>query len=370
MFIKKLELKNFRLFPFININFTDGINIITGKNGQGKTSILESIYYLTLTKSFRTSNDRNVVKFEQNFFNIQSNFISQTSRNNNIRVFFSKAEGKHLFVDEKRISKFSEFIGTIPCIVLTLNDLKLANAGPLERRRFQDILLSQISPVYLDNLKNYKRLIHQKNALLASENKEKIRNQIEIWNEQLVTNGAQIIQKRLEFVKYFNENLSKYYVKFSRSKESITAIYKSTIGEDVNYEDYSNIVDTYRKKLDKVFDFECERKSSVVGPHRDDIDFYKDAKLFKEFASQGENKTLIIALKFLEWDYISEKKNIKPILLLDDIFSELDNIRMQGLLEFLMDIGQTFITTTSAEKFRGGFISKVFTIDDTKIYDA
>jgi DNA replication and repair protein RecF len=205
---------------------------------------------------------------------------------------------------------------------------------------------------------------------LASENKERIKNQIEIWNEQLVTTGTQIIQKRLEFVKYLNENLSRYYEKFSRSNENIAAVYSSTVSEDINHGSPDNIKDTYQNKLVNIFDYECERKSSVIGPHRDDVDFYKNNKLFKEYASQGENKTLIITLKFLEWDYITKKKNIKPILLLDDIFGELDSSRMEGLLEFLRDIGQTFITTTSADKFKDGFISKVFTVNNTKIYDA
>jgi DNA replication and repair protein RecF len=368
MILKKLCLENFRVFSYIDVEFSEGINLITGMNGQGKTSILESIYYLALTKSFRTSNDKNVIKYNNNFFNIKSSFIPLPTKSNNIRVFFSNLEGKHIFINDKKIQRFSEYIGTIPCVILTLDDLKLTFGGPAERRKFLNILLSQVSPLYLNNLKNYKRSLLQRNALLMHQNNRTIKSQIEAWNTQLINHGSQLIHKRLELVQFLNDNLSSYYSNFSSSDDCISTLYKSSINKDLNETELENIKDYFFQKLQSVFEYEIEKKISIVGPHRDDIDFYINGKSFKEFGSQGENKTLIIALKFLEWQYLFQRRNINPILLLDDVFGELDDYRRKGLLKFFEETGQTFITTTSEDKFND-LIARKLIIKESEIYD-
>jgi DNA replication and repair protein RecF len=370
MILKNLEIENFRLFSQIKINFDDEINIISGMNGQGKTSILESIYYLALTKSFRTSNDNHVISYNKSYFNTISNFTSKNSSNKKIRLFYSNQEGKHLFVNKKEILRFSEYIGTVPCVVLTLDDLKLIRGGPQERRKFIDILISQISPVYLDDLKIYRKTLQQKNALLGSEDKNKIEDQIYIWNEKLIEHGTRIILHRLDGVNFLNNHLSEYYNTISALHDNIRVEYNSSVGEKIQSYDKKRIEKLFEKKLHLVFRYELERKISVVGPHRDDIIFYKEGKLFRDFCSQGENKTLVIALKFLEWEYISHERHLKPLLLLDDIFGELDEIRMQGILNFFGKIGQAFITTTLQDKFKKHLTSRKFILKDKKLYDA
>ena len=369
MILKELEVENFRVFPNLQIKFSDGINIISGMNGQGKTSILESIYYLALTKSFRTSNDNHVISYNKKHFNIKSNFFSGDSEKN-IRIFHSSSEGKHLFINTKAVSKFSEYIGTVPCVILTLDDLKLTLGGPQERRRFLDILISQISPVYLEDLKIYRRILQQKNALLGMEDKAKIENQISIWNEKLIAHGSRIISQRLDFIAFLNRHLSDYYNKISTLSDNINVEYHSSLGEGEYFTDKNKITERFEKKLSLIFKYEVERKRSVIGPHRDDIQFFKEDKLFRDFCSQGENKTLVIALKFLEWEYISKERHIKPILLLDDIFGELDEVRMQGLLDFLKIIGQAHITTTMQDKFKTHHTSQKFILKDNRLYDA
>jgi DNA replication and repair protein RecF len=366
MILKELEIENFRLFPYLKIEFSDGINIISGLNGQGKTSILESIYYLALTKSFRTSNDNHVISYNNDHFNIKSDFSSGESDKKNIRIYHSHLEGKHLFVNKKEVLKFSEYIGTVPCVTLTLDNLKLTLGGPLERRRFLDILISQISPVYLGDLKMYKRTVLQRNTLLSKENKSEIKNQIHIWNEKMVEHGSRIILQRLEFIDFLNEHLSDYYNQISQSRDNIVVEYKSSLGDF--YRD--KLPAKFHKKLNLVFEYEFERKKSVIGPHRDDVQFFKQDKVFRDYCSQGENKTLVIALKFLEWEYISKERHIKPILLLDDIFGELDEIRMQGLLDFLEKIGQAYITTTMQDKFSSHKKSQKFILREKILYDA
>jgi len=370
MILKQLELNNFRLFSNIDIYFDEGINIITGMNGNGKTSILESIYYLALTKSFRTTNDKNVVTHKNKFFDVTGNFIPDHTENKKIRVFFSEEEGKHLFIDNNKIARFSEYVGTIPCVVLTLNDLKLTLGGPTERRRFLDVLLSQMNPVYLESLKIYKRTLLQKNALLMTDDKGLIENQMEVWNRQLVEHGTQIVLKRLQAVDFFNENLTESYSNFSPNYEKITATYKSTICENIENRNSERLSDSYRNKLKMIFKYERDKKTSMVGPHRDDIEFQKDSKSFKEFCSQGENKSLIIALKFLEWEYVSKNRKVNPLLLLDDIFGELDEHRMTGLVKFLKNTGQTFITTTLEDKFDKNLIARRLMVSNKKVYDA
>ena len=370
MIIRKLKLQNFRLFSEIDLSFTDGINLITGRNGQGKTSILESIHYLALTKSFRTSVDKNAIKYDESYFNIRGHVLSVNSQHTDVRVFYSHQDAKQIFIDEKRVVKFSDYLGTLPCVVLTPDDLKLSYGGPAERRRFLDVLLSQVSSLYLDDLKNYRRAILQRNALLANTDRRIIKNQIDIWNQQLIKFGVPVIKKRLEFVRFLNEKLTKQYQKYSSTSDSVAAKYKSQLVSDQDHADEKDISARFLSRLNSKLDYEMKKMSTETGPHRDDIDFYKNNKLFKEFGSQGENKTLIIVLKFLEWEYLSKNKESKPVLLLDDIFGELDETRMQGLLYYLRHIGQAFITTTIDSKFTDKIITGKYQISDGKVFDA
>jgi DNA replication and repair protein RecF len=371
MVLRKLELQNFRLFSQIDLSFSDGINLITGKNGQGKTSILEAIHYLALTKSFRTSKDKNAVKYKQSFLNIRGNIISVTSQQNNIRFFYSSQDSKQIFVNEKRVKKFSEYIGTIPCVILTLDDLRLSSGSPSERRRFFNILLSQVSPVYLENLKNYRKSVQQRSALLTDKKPENIKNQIGIWNEQLVKYGIPIVKKRLDLIDFLNSHLSEKYQQYSGEKEVVRVKYKTNfITEEKMTKPDEELAEIFMKKLNENYDREIAFQTTLTGPHRDDIEFFKDNKSFKEYASQGENKTLIIVLKFLEWEYLSQNRHKNPVLLLDDIFGELDESRMNRLLEYLQHIGQAFITTTMDQKFSKEIVSRKFVIKEGNVFDA
>ena len=370
MILRKLDLQNFRLFSLINLDFTDGINLIAGENGQGKTSILEAIHYLALTKSFRTLKDKNAVKYDHTFLNIQGHIISATSQRYNIRFFYSSKESKQIFVNEKRLTKFSEYIGTVPCVVLTLEDLRLTYGSPAERRKFINVLLSQVSPLYLENLKNYKKSLQQRSALLTDDNHKNILDQINIWDEQLVTYGIPLMRKRIEFSKFLNTNLSQNYGRYSRRNETITAKYKSNLSPDADQKSDDELQSKFYIKLKENFARDIALQKTLCGPHRDDMEFFKDNKSFKDYGSQGENKTLIIVLKFLEWEYLSQNRKSKPVLLLDDIFGELDEKRMNGLLEYLKNIGQAFITTTMDNKFSPDIVTGKYLVKEGNVYDA
>ncbi len=344
MILRELKLENFRLFSQITIGFSEKVNIITGMNGQGKTSILESLYYTALTKSFRTNNDKNTIQHEKDYFNIHTSFRLTPQNILNIRVFYSPEEGKHVFLDDKKVTKFSDYIGTVPCVILTLDDLKLALGSPLERRRFLDVLLSQVSPVYLNHLKNYRRSLMQRNALFSQLKERNVHQEFDIWNDKLVEHGSAIIFKRKDFTEYLNENLGLQYNRFVNQPEHISVKYKCQFNSEKE-----SLEKQFYKYLKRMFNKECQRATTLVGPHRDDLEFYKNGKSFREYGSQGENKTLVIALKLSEWEYLSRSRNTNPILLLDDIFGELDHFRIKALVNILNGIGQAFITTTMEE---------------------
>lgn len=349
MYLQRLTLKNFRVFSEIEFTFKNGINIISGPNGQGKTSILESIYYIALTRSFKSSNDKNVIKYKNDYFNINAKIINSESKNTNVFISYSNLNKKQLFLNKKKVDKFSSYIGSIPCVLLTLNDLKLTMGLPANRRNFMDVLLSQISPIYLQNLKAYKRIVLNRNKLLSEFNVDQ--NQLFAWDKQLVTYGSLLIKDRIKFVTFMNQNINDYYKKFSKKEESLKVIYNSSIKVDLDKNNENIIKDKFENKLKEARKTELEKRTTIVGPHRDDLDFLKNGKSFKEYGSQGENKTLIIVLKILEWSYFTKQKEKKPLMLLDDIFGELDKTRIKGLLSFLNGIGQSFITTTLKDIF-------------------
>ena len=370
MILRELTLKNFRVFSEITIQFKDGINIITGMNGQGKSSILESIYYLALTRSFRTNSDKSVIQYSSKSFDARGKFFSSKGKTITVRIYFSESEGKNVFLRDKRISSYSEFIGLIPCVVLSLSDTKLVYGGPSERRKFMDILLSQTSPLYLEDLKKYKRTLFQRNTLLLSGNIKMIKDQLPSWNKQLIDSGSAIIMRRLSFVSFLNEHLSSYYYKLANINSDIKSMYYSSSGS--LQEDCSNehIKLAFDASLARLSGREIEKRTTLAGPHRDDILLFHNHKVFKEYSSQGETKTLIIALKLLEWEYVRNHRQINPILLLDDIFGELDTERMKGLLHFVRSVGQSFITTTLTNKFELSDTDTIFSVNDQKVYHA
>jgi DNA replication and repair protein RecF len=370
MLLRKLQITNFRLFPNIEVEFKDGINIITGMNGQGKTSILEAIYYLALTRSFRTTSDQTAIRTDCHHFDINGLFFTSEDNAIKVRLYYSQSEGKNLFIKDNRITYFSEFIGMIPCVVLTLADTRLVQDGPAERRKFLDILLSQVSSVYLNALKKYKRVLYQRNILLSRSSSRNFKDQLTSWNTQLIENGAVIIYSRRSFIAFLNEHISSYYQQLSKKSAEISAAYVSSIGTLPQACPVETIQQIYQQTLEDLADAEVHRQTTLVGPHRDEMHLFYNLKPFKEYCSQGEVKTLIIVLKLLEWEYIRNQREIKPILLLDDIFGELDVDRMQRLLAFIKTVGQSHITTTLSEKFKLSLADKVLIVKEKNVYDA
>ena len=359
MILKQLELNHFRNYYKETFVAGESINLIFGENGHGKTNLLEAIYYLALCQSFRASSDKDCINYysETDFFNIKGLFKNRFDSEETIVVKYSKKESKQIMVNQLKEDRLKDHIGRIPAVLLKPDDLKLSFGGPAERRRFIDVLLSQISSVYVDNLMRYKRAIKQKNSILKAPQVDK--EQLKSWNENLVTYGSEIIRKRIEIIENLNSYLSKFYQDISGQADQLKLDYLSNVtGDDVK--------ESFRRMLDQHYESELHQRISLVGPHRDDLSFYINSKNVSDFGSQGENKTFIISLKLSEMKLLLNFKEEKPLLIFDDVFNELDQFRVENLLSFLTEIGQVFISTTNEHLIDGDKVTK-FHIDNGKL---
>jgi DNA replication and repair protein RecF len=368
MFLKHLSLNNFRLFPAIELEFDQDLNVLSGMNGQGKTSILEAIHYLALTRSFRVGDDSTAVRFSSNFFDISAQFFLNPEEKNEVRIFYSDDQGKNYFINGKRVMTFAEVIGRIPCVISTGDDLKLIFGAPADRRRFVDILLAQTSSLYLQNLKIYRRILQQRNALLNTADRQAIRRQLEIWNKQIVSYGIQIIKRRLDFVDFLNQNLGDYFSGFTQEPEQVQVIYKTDIQTPDQATDPEIMADLYLRRLEKLFEAECEKRNTLTGPHRDDLEFSKNGRPARQFCSLGESKMFTLCLKFCEWKYLQQNNGQLPILLLDDVFGELDNVKGKRILALLHDMGQAFITTTGQIDLPGNPATRNYVCNNREVH--
>ena len=235
MKLKELSLSNFRNLNEQKVQFDKGLNILYGENGQGKTSILEAIYFLAISKSYRAKSEKIVLQFDKEFFDIKGIFANVENVDTSIRIFYSQKDGKNVFVNDNRLEKFSEIIGITPVILLSLEDMELTYGVPSNRRRFIDILLSQINPIYLNALQNYKKSLLQRNKHLSLiyEKRENV-NSLFPWDEQLIHYGSEIIKYRISLIEYLNDKISYYYRSLSDNNEKIS-LEKYLIDELISY---------------------------------------------------------------------------------------------------------------------------------------
>lgn len=345
MILERLKLVNFRNYQQADVNFRPGTNVLFGKNGQGKTNILESIYYLALTKSFRSSYDQNLVSYNQNFFRIQGDFKTSQGRNHRSSLAYSSTEGKRLIYNGQRIQKFADYIGRIPIVLLAPSDLQISQSGPHQRRQFLDIMLSQASQLYLHHLLEYRRSLRQRNTVLQSDSTNM--NLLQSWEKALMKHGSPIIQKRLEAVEQLSHVVKEHYRELSGETDNVKIVYQSSVSLKAK----ENIETAYEKEFEKNREKDLTLETTTLGPHRDDILFLINGKPLRGVGSQGEHKTFVISLKMAEFGFLKNVNQEPPILLFDDIFGELDAGRITNMIRTLSKIGQVFLTTTSANFF-------------------
>lgn len=353
MFLSKISVVNFKNFESAELSFSPKTNCFTGLNGAGKTNLLDAVYYLSFCKSYFNYNDNAAIKHETDFFMIKGIF-DRLDRNEEITCSLKKSKKKLFKRNNKDYKKLSEHIGLLPLVIISPDDSNLITNGSEERRKFLDLVISQFDKDYLNILIGYNRTLLQRNKLLKNYviSKKIDKDTLQIYNEQLSKYGARIFNRRKNFITNLTPVFQKYYDFISGGNEKVSISYRSQI-EDVDM--LQRLTETYEKDL--VLSY------TSVGIHRDDLIFKIGDFPLSKTASQGQQKSFLISLKFAEFSFIHKISKLKPILLLDDIFDKFDKIRVQKIIELTNsdEFGQIFITDT--DKIR---LSKILTDSGTE----
>lgn len=339
MIIKSIELADYRNYDSLKIKFDKGTNILYGDNAQGKTNILEAIYVAATTKSHKGSKDREIVNFAKEEAHIRT-FLEKEGVETRVDMHLRKSKSKGIAIDGQKIKKAAELLGLCNVVFFSPEDLGIIKNGPSERRRFVDMELCQLDNFYLYNLNHYNKIVNQRNKLLKDMYMNPdLKETLNIWDMQLVSYGSKIIERRKIFVKQLNEIIYDIHKKLSGDKEEMCIQYEP----DVEIEEFE-------EKLKRNQDRDIRSKMTSVGPHRDDFYFVDGNIDIRKFGSQGQQRTAALSLKLSEIELVKKVTKDTPILLLDDVLSELDSSRQNYLLNSIGDI-QTIITCTGLEEF-------------------
>lgn len=341
MKILELKMNNFRSYNKLDLKFNPSKNIIIGKNGEGKTNIVEAIYVLALTKSFRGSKDEVIIKNDEESMKVEGKVKDKSSKKYQITL---NREGiKKVKIDSTNINRLSDYLSNINIVLFTSEDLNLIKDTPSTRRKLIDIELSQFSNEYLKLLTLYNKVLKQRNSYLKMLylNGNSSKDYLNILTNQLIELGMKIYKYRSEFIDDINNFIENNYYTITGTHNLILN-YKSSFAN----KDKESLVKQYKKELDR----DITQGKTNSGIHHDDYEFTLDGNNLKDFGSEGEQKNAIISLKMAEIDIFRERKNIIPILILDDLFGNLDKQKISNILKFIDDDIQTFVTTTELNK--------------------
>ena len=352
MIIKSLELADFRNYETLDISFSTGTNILYGDNAQGKTNILEAIFISSTTKSHKGSKDRDIVNFNKEEAHIRT-YIEKEDVEYKVDMHLRKSKSKGIAIDGQKIKKAADLLGLLNVVFFSPEDLNIIKNGPAERRRFIDMELCQIDNFYLYNLNHYNKIVNQRNKLLKDMYMNpSLKETLTIWDSQLVSFGSKIIERRQAFVEQLNEIIYEIHKKLSGGKEELLIQYEPDV-----------VNDDFEKKLKNNQEKDIKFKITSVGPHRDDLCFMVNDVDIRKFGSQGQQRTCALSLKLAEIELVKKVTKEKPVLLLDDVLSELDSNRQNYLLNSIGDI-QTIITCTGLDEFVNNRfeINKIFRV--------
>lgn len=352
MFVKSLELNNFRNYNDLSIKLSENTNIFYGDNAQGKTNILEAIYLASTTKSHKGSKDREIIKMDKEESHIRM-IVTRDGIDHRIDMHLKKNKPKGVAINGLPIKKSANLFGIVNVVSFSPEDLSIIKSGPSERRRFIDMELCQLDKIYLHNLINYNKVLNQRNNLLKQiVFKQNLLDTIYVWDEQLVAFGKSLIQTRESFIEKLNEIIVTIHKKLSCGKEILTISYEPNVS-----------VDEFENKLQASLQRDIGLKVTNYGPHRDDLNFKINGVDIRKFGSQGQQRTAALSLKLAEIEMVKNTINDNPILLLDDVLSELDRNRQTELLGSIDNI-QTIVTCTGLEEFVNSRIQteKVFQV--------
>jgi DNA replication and repair protein RecF len=351
MYIEKISLLNFKNYSKLDLSFSTEINLFAGLNGSGKTNLLDAIYCLCLTKSFLASTDQQMIHTHQEYFSVLG-WFKETSKEFKVQYDFD-GKKKSFTVDKNYYSKISEHIGRFPAIVLTPHDTDLIRNGSEDRRRFFDNLFSQADPVYLEALIRYSHFIKQRNALLkqASEGVMIDRILLDAYDHNLIHSGKIIAQKRDSYLKQLQPIFQEYYTLLSPKDERTNIEYETKV-----------LADDYEQLFKESYSKDLILQRTNKGVHKDDFRFILNSEPIKLHGSQGQQKTFVIALKLAQYELLKDCTNHTPILLMDDIFDKLDDVRIEKLIALVQKRihGQLFISDARPDR------SSVFFESNTK----
>ena len=354
MIIKSIELKNFRNYDQLQIDFDQATNILFGDNAQGKTNILESAYVSATTKSHKGSRDKEMIRFGEEEAHIRT-VVSKREQDFQIDIHLKKNRAKGIAINQVPIKKASDLFGILNIVFFSPEDLNIIKDGPTERRRFLDLELCQLDKIYLSDLTAYNKLLKQRNTLLKDMiYRPDLKDTLPIWDEQLVEYGKRIIRRRQSFVDELYQIVQKIHSNLSGNRELLTIKYEPNV-ESMFFEDELFRASERDRKL-------CQ---TSVGPHRDDISFLIGDIDIRKYGSQGQQRTAALSLKLSEIELVKKTIGDTPVLLLDDVLSELDSNRQNYLLNSIHDI-QTIITCTGLDEFvKNKFqIHRIFQVTD------
>ncbi len=333
MWIKKIKINNFRNYKNQEINLEKNINLFYGENAQGKTNIIEAIFLSSMGKSFRAKKDKEMISLGEENSIIEIEY-EKIDRDGKIKIELGNK--KIVYVNGIKIKKLSELLGNINVVIFTPDDINILKGGPQNRRRFLDIMISQLRPNYMYNLNLYLKTLEQRNNYLRQISKEnKNENMLDIWDEELAKYAINIYNYRKQFVEKIKEKIKKIHEEITNNKEEIKIEYLS---ECISKEKYLELL-KQRRKLDIIKGY------TTKGIHRDDFTIYINDKELSTYGSQGQHRTAILSLKLAELNIVKEEIGESPILLLDDFMSELDEKRRKNFLEKIEDV-QVIITCT------------------------
>lgn len=350
MIIRSLELSNFRNYSALMMEFDSGTNILYGDNAQGKSNILEAIYVSATTKSHKSSKDKDIVNFKEEEAHIRT-YLEKEGIQTRIDMHLRKNKSKGIAIDGIKIKKAAELLGILNVIFFSPEDLSIIKNGPSERRRFVDMELCQLDNFYLYNLNHYNKIVNQRNKLLKDLSvNPSLKETLNIWDMQLVSFGSKIIERRQSFISQLNEIISEIHNNLSGGREKLKIQYEPEV-----------TIEEYEDKLSASQEKDIKLKMTTVGPHRDDFSFlvtkvdengeYADETIdIRKFGSQGQQRTAALSLKLSEIELVKRITKDTPVLLLDDVLSELDSNRQNYLLNSIGNI-QTIITCTGLDEF-------------------
>lgn len=364
MHLQNLHLVNFKNYEEATIELSDGINCFVGKNGEGKTNILDAVHYLSICKSYMNVIDRQNIRFDQPFFVVQGDWMKD-SKKVNIHCGVKIGAKKTFRRNKKEYEKLADHIGQFPVVMISPYDRDLISEGSELRRKWMDGIIAQFDKHYLELIQRYAKVLQQRNALLKNMAEHRLfdRESIEVWNYQMVELGEKIYEKRKAYIEEFVPVFQKHYNSIGLAEEAVQVEYRSHLSEG----DFSTLLTAAERK-------DAQSRYSTVGVHRDDLLFNIKGHPVKKFGSQGQQKSFLIALRLAQYEWLKNHLNVLPVLLLDDIFDKLDNDRVEKLIHLVSDnfFGQVLVTDTEQERveriFEGNNLShKIFKVNNGSV---